>query len=343
MKKVIILLFMLCLFFFLHFAFIPTVVNAATTISTVSMIGATAPDVGKTPDFSVGVTSNTHAVVKQVSWWNPTEQLGENDRFVSDNDYTMVVYLMPENGYAFDTPESMTVSINGVSGYTVAVEAYGGETKPGRAIYCYFPTTSGLATPKLTGAESTKDGILVTWETVVGAEKYRVYRKTGSSGWMNMAETSSPNYTDKAVTYGTTYTYTVRCVDANGNYTSKFDEAGKTIQYLATPVLTGISNANGGVKLTWGKVTGAAKYRVFRKKGTSGWSAYANVTGTSYTDIYAVSGTTYTYTVRCIDANGNYASWFDEAGKTIRYISTPVLTGISNVSEGVKQIGRAHV
>ena len=173
--------------------------------------------------------------------------------------------------------------------------------------------------PTLTGISNVSNGVKITWNASSGATKYRVFRKTGNNGWSAYANVTGTSYTDTHAVSGTTYTYTVRALDSSGNYASWFDETGKTIKYISAPVLTGISNTSAGVKLTWNAPAGAVKYRVFRKYGSNGWSAYANVTGTSYTDTKAVSGTTYTYTVRCIDTNGNYISWFDETGKTITY------------------------
>ena len=59
-----------------------------------------------------------------------------------------------------------------------------------------------------------------------------------------------------------------------------------------------------GVQVTWGKVPGAVKYRVFRKLPTGGWLTLGDTTGLTFTDTTAQSGQTYTYVVRCVSANG---------------------------------------
>ena len=84
------------------------------------------------------------------------------------------------------------------------------------------------------------------------------------------------------------------------------------------PVLSGVSNVSGGVQVTWKASTGAEKYRIFRKTGSSGWAHLTDTTAIAYTDTTVISGTTYTYTVRCISSDGKtYTSAYDTTGKSI--------------------------
>ena len=81
-----------------------------------------------------------------------------------------------------------------------------------------------------------------------------------------------------------------------------------------------MKNTATGVKISWGAVPGAEKYRVYVKTA-SGWTNIGNTTGTSLTYTKAVSGETYTFTVRCITPDGKgYTSSYDAKGKTITYI-----------------------
>ena len=73
---------------------------------------------------------------------------------------------------------------------------------------------SSLATPKISKAESVNNGVKISWGRVNGAARYRVYYK-GSRGWTRLADTTSTAYTDKAVSSGRNYTYTVRCISAD--------------------------------------------------------------------------------------------------------------------------------
>ena len=55
----------------------------------------------------------------------------------------------------------------------------------------------------------------IKWNAVAGAEKYRVYYY-GSKGWTKLTDTEETSVTDTDVTSGYNYTYTVRCISADG-------------------------------------------------------------------------------------------------------------------------------
>ncbi|MGM9537218.1 MAG: sialate O-acetylesterase [Candidatus Onthomonas sp.] len=85
-------------------------------------------------------------------------------------------------------------------------------------------TLCRLTTPVLTQAQAVSGGIAVHWKAVTGAEHYAVYRKSGGSSWTRVANVTGTTYTDKNVTSGTTYTYTVRA--SQGSMNSDFDRTG---------------------------------------------------------------------------------------------------------------------
>ena len=181
--------------------------------------------------------------------------------------------------------------------------------------------SSNLATPKITKAESVDGGVKISWNKSNGAEKYRVYYK-GSKGWTRMVDTTSTSYIDKDVSSGKNYTYTVRCINSSATkFTSGYDSKGKSVKYISAPKITKAESVNDGVKLTWSKVKGAEKYRVYYK-GSKGWTRLADTTSTSYTDSKVSSGKTYTYTVRCINSSATkFTSGYDSKGKSVKYIS----------------------
>ncbi len=178
-----------------------------------------------------------------------------------------------------------------------------------------------LSAPKVKGVSNTTSGVKITWGKVSGAEKYRVYYKTGSGGWKKLTDTTGTSYTWKNAKSGTKYSFTVRCVSKDGKKTvSSYDTKGKSLTYLAAPKVSKVAKVTGGIKITWGKVSGAAKYRVFYKTGNGGWKKLVDVKGTSYTWKNAKSGTKYSFTVRCISANGkSYTSDYNTTGKSITY------------------------
>ena len=197
---------------------------------------------------------------------------------------------------------------------------------------------ASLATPKISKAESVYGGVKLTWNKVSGAAKYRVYYK-GRKGWTRMVDTTSTSYIDKDVSSGKNYTYTVRCISADGkSFTSGYDSKGKSVKYIAAPEISKLENVNGGVKISWGKVSGATKYRVYYK-GRKGWTRMVDTTSTSYIDKDVSSGRNYTYTVRCISDDGkSFESGFNPKGSSIRYNQAPKLLETNVVNGGIKVI-----
>ena len=195
---------------------------------------------------------------------------------------------------------------------------------------------TSLATPKISKAESINGGVKISWSKVKGAVKYRVYYK-GSKGWTRLADTTSTAYTDKAVSSGKNYTYTVRCISADAKrFTSGYNGKGKSIKYVAAPEISKVESVNGGVKISWNKSNGAEKYRIYYK-GSKGWTRLADTTSTAYTDKAVSSGKNYTYTVRCISADAKrFTSGYDSKGKSVKYISAPKITKAESVNGGVK-------
>lgn len=113
-------------------------------------------------------------------------------------------------------------------------------------------------------------------------------------------------------------------------------ECGYWKNKTTAPKLSAISNSTSGVTVSWNVLEGAEGYNVYRKTGSSGWELITVVedgSKTSYIDRTANSGTTYTYTVRGYKGNG--LSSFNKSGISIKYLSTPKITSIANVSSGV--------
>ena len=195
---------------------------------------------------------------------------------------------------------------------------------------------SQVETPQITGIVNTDEGVKLSWNKVEGAYKYRVYYK-GRNGWTRFAETTGTSAVDTVVTSGSTYTYTVRCVDENGNFISGYNANGWKHKFVCvTPQFAKIENTDKGVKLSWNKIAGAYKYRVYYK-GRNGWTRFAETTGTSAVDTVVTSGSTYTYTIRCVDKNGNFVSGYNSNGRKHKFVCvTPQFSKIENTDKGVK-------
>ena len=196
-----------------------------------------------------------------------------------------------------------------------------------------------IAAPKLSEVSNTATGVKIAWGKVNGAEKYRVFYKTADSGWTKIADTTSTSYTWNGAKSGTKYTFTVRCINSSATaFTSAYDTTGKSITHLSAPKISSVTNTTTGVKISWGKVTGAAQYRVFYKaNGESTWHKAGDTTSTNFTWTKAKSGTKYTFAVRCLSKDGNsYTSAYDTTGKSITYIAAPKLSSVANAATGVE-------
>ena len=275
----------------------PVISSISNTVSAVQIKWSAVPD------------ASNYRVFKKVNgkWAELADTKGTSyidESVISGNPYTYTVRCVTADG------ETYTSSFD-TNGKTI--------------IFISAPTAT---------LSSTSTGVKVTWNAVNGAEKYRVFKKV-SGKWTALTDTTATSYVDTAVATGNSYTYTVRCISADGKtYTSNFDSTGKTAKYMAVPAFT-VANAANGVKVTWNDVNGAENYRVF-KKISGKWTALGDTSSTSYLDTTAATNTSYTYTVRCISADGKtYTSNFNSSGKTIKFMATPTFT-VANAANGVK-------
>lgn len=104
---------------------------------------------------------------------------------------------------------------------------------------------------------------------------------------------------------------------------------------LATPKLGKIAAYGNALSITWGKVSNATGYLVYRKTSTTNWVRIANLKASalSYTDDSLASGTTYFYTVRA--QYNSIGSDYDRKGLSLQYLSTPKLTNIKASNSGI--------
>ncbi|MCD7757624.1 MAG: S8 family serine peptidase [Clostridiales bacterium] len=245
---------------------------------------------------------------------------GLSDLFTDLSDYTVT---LSSTSYTCDgTAKEPTVTVKNADGdtltqgtdYTVAYSdntAVGTATVTitGKGAYTGSATAAftikALATPTLSSVSNTTSGVKVTWKAVSGAAQYRVFRKaSGATKWSKVADTTSTNCTDTTAASGTTYTYTVRCLSADGGtYTSSYNSTGLSIKYLTAGKISSLTNTSSGITVKWSKVTGASGYYVYRKTSGGSYKKIATVKSgstVSYSDtaVKSKNGTTYVYAIR---------------------------------------------
>lgn len=209
------------------------------------------------------------------------------------------------------------------------------KTSNGKTATC--KVTVNLPAPQITGLANTTGGIKISWNKVSGAYGYRLYYKPASGGWKRFKDTTATSFTDSGVVPNKTETYTIRCIDKNGNTISGFNSTGWSKKYTpAAPTISKLDITTGGIKLSWNKIAGVYGYRLYYKTSSGGWKRFKDTTATSFTDSGVSPNRTETYTIRCIDKNGNTVSGFYSRGWSKKYTPVaPTITRLSNTSKGV--------
>ena len=162
---------------------------------------------------------------------------------------------------------------------------------------------------KLTAPSVKPDYLLTTgkpylkWKAVDGAVKYYVYRSGSKSGtYKCIGSATSTTYTDTSAKPGYYYYYKVKSVNAGG-VGSDASVAVSALCHCAQPVLNSAQylSSSGKPYLSWGAVTGASKYYVYRAGSQNGSYKYiGSTTKTNYTDTTASAGYTYYYKVEAV-------------------------------------------
>ena len=193
------------------------------------------------------------------------------------------------------------------------------------------------AAPTISKLDITTGGIKLSWNKIAGVYGYRLYYKTSSGGWKRFKDTTATSFTDSGVSPNRTKTYTIRCIDKNGNTISSFNSNGWSKKYTpVAPTISKLENTSGGIKISWNKIAGVYGYRLYYKTSSGGWKRFKDTTATSFTDSGVSPNRTETYTIRCIDKNGNTVSGFYSMGWSKKYTPVaPTITRLSNTSKGV--------
>ncbi len=193
--------------------------------------------------------------------------------------------------------------------------------------------------PEKIKVANTNTGIQVDWDGGLFVDTYHLYRKAkGDSKWTKITDTVMSEYHDTNVKSGVEYAYLIKTDDNSEHIASSWN------RFVGTPELKSITNTVKGIKVTWNKVDGAVKYRLYRKditedymgfESASEWKKVADIKDTSYIDnnnIY--SGSKYIYSVRAYGKTNS--SGFDRNGIKIMYIVAPKIQNVTNTNEGIK-------
>ncbi|MDJ0839286.1 MAG: hypothetical protein QNK37_22400, partial [Acidobacteriota bacterium] len=183
------------------------------------------------------------------------------------------------------------------------------------------PTPTGLS-----AAANGNNNIDLTWNSVAGADSYRIYRADGTgcpAGSYSLIGTSATtSFSDSTVSGGITYAYVVsafvtadNCESAQSGCADATATGACTIPptFAGADAATNLQTAQCAIEVSWSAATancgtGAVSYNVYRSTTsgfTPGTAIATGVTGLSYTDTTVLNATTYYYIVRAEDTDGN--------------------------------------
>ena len=193
----------------------------------------------------------------------------------------------------------------------------------------YYEIKNPAPTPVLKSADSTSDGIKLTWNVSNKADYCVVFRKQGDGIWEQLAKVEKGcSYVDRTAVYGKIYTYTVKAyVYSYGTVESYYDKNGLTAEAktVVSPGSPEVTLKNKTAVIKWNKVAGATEYKIFRAYSKKGEykEIYTHKKGKlSYTDKNVKAGKTYYYKIRAFA--GSESSKLSAYTKIYITLSAPV-------------------
>ena len=147
--------------------------------------------------------------------------------------------------------------------------------------------------------------VKLSWKAVKNAKKYKVYRSESKlTGYELMKTTDKLSYTNTNSVLGKKYYYKVKAVAADGTNSAFSTVVSARAQMIAPVVKASNVEKTGKIKLTWDKVQGASKYRVYRSTSKNGtYSIWKTLTARSYVDESSKAGQKYYYKVKAVPSN----------------------------------------
>ena len=186
--------------------------------------------------------------------------------------------------------------------------------------------------------ENTEYGVYLTFETVSGADAYKVYRRNyGSDDWTTVGFSDGGYFYDFNAKNNKKYQYTVKAVNEAG--TGASSKTRLTIKFVTMPEFTGLVNNTAGVKISWKKVKYADRYYIYRFNETERkWERIKRISSgktTSYVDENVKSGKRYYYRIKAYN-DGYLSGDIGGGAPAIERLSRPGLSSVKSTKSGVK-------
>ncbi|MDL2273900.1 hypothetical protein LJC34_05110 [Oscillospiraceae bacterium OttesenSCG-928-G22] len=224
-------------------------------------------------------------------------------------------------GTASDSLKFLNAGLTASTTYWYYITATSGQTLLVTSNTASATTAVGAPTGFNAEAKSQSSNYL-SWNAVPGAVSYPVYRKlSGSVNPFELVATAiDTNYTDTGLTHSTEYEYYIIGVNSGGG------ESAPSATSTATTYsnLTAEAESRSSIKLTWGAVTDADTYSLYRSITQNGTYVLIGdgIAALTYTDTGLGANTTYYYQLRTYDdlntestRNDDYTAWSYAAGE----------------------------
>jgi len=311
--------------------------SAQSSPANVTVMEDTTPPTAPTNVTISGVTSTNSYYTETpltISWTASTDNIGVAGYYVYRNGVNIVTSTAAFTG----TSISDTVP-PGAYTYTIvaydAAQNFSNQSAPA-TIVISVDTNPPSAPTDVFPQQISSTGINITWASstdVSGIAGYQVFRN-----YVQIATTTSPQYTDTGLSTGENYIYTVTAYDVPGNISSLSVPAEVTMQQTSGPTipygLYATPLGTSTIKLSWIPSMDALAilgYNIYRN-GTQ----IATVTSSEYLDEGLATGT-YMYNVSATDVGGAVSATSSPESATvsgINYTSVATTTPVTTSSVG---------
>jgi len=217
-------------------------------------------------------------------------------------------------------------SLNPGTTYYFKIRSY--KTVSGKKIYSSYTLVISkkltVPTPKnVKVSNSSATSLKISWSKVSGATGYQIYRADKKTGTYKNIKTitseTTTSYTDKKLKNGKSYYYKIRAyktVSGSKKYSSFSNVLSKKVA-LSKPTVTAKVKNSSSISLSWKKVSGAAKYEIYRATSQNGkYTKIKTVTGTTYTNSKLKTNKTYYYKVKAVQSSYKSAYSTVKSAKT---------------------------
>lgn len=207
---------------------------------------------------------------------------------------------------AATTPAYTNINLPFNTTYYYKVRGYAllGTTKTYSGYTAIASAKTTIATPTgLVATAATYNSTRLNWTAVAGANGYSVYRATSLTGTYSLLATVTTNtYTKTSLTPGATYYYKVNAYRLVGTTKVYGAQCAAVVKRVVPPTITtftAVRASSTSIKLTWGAISGASGYELYRSTSLTGtYTLLKAQTLLTYTNTALKTGTTYYYKVR---------------------------------------------